>query len=104
MDVMLSEHIDNRRCSCVIFVNVDTEDIMHPDPTLLPLSPIHAAALMHFADLRAEAERERLARQVARAQRGSAWPAAVATALRDRIRAALPGTRPERHGAACVTC
>lgn len=77
---------------------------MHRSTSSLPLSPTHAAALAHIANLRAEAEREQLARQVVRTQRRPAWPAAVAAALRASLAGALPGTRPERRGAACVTC
>jgi hypothetical protein len=69
-------------------------------PNSLPLSPVHAAALEHIADLRRDAQRSQLARAArvrASYDRGRtpAWPAAVVVALRERL---------VRHGEPCPTC
>lgn len=73
----------------------------------LPLSLTHAAVSAHLAELRAEAERERLAHAVPRHRRTPAWPTAVAAALRDSVASALTSRR-QLNGtgrrASCATC
>lgn len=73
----------------------------------LPLSLTHAAVSAHLAELRAEADRERLAHAVPRRRRSPAWPTAVAAALRGSVSSALPSRRKlEGTGrrASCATC
>ena len=63
-------------------------------PTALPV------AQAHLAELRAEAERDRLARMARRPAKRASWLAGLLVALRDRL--ARPSTiaRPEP----CPTC
>lgn len=72
--------------------------------TTLPLTPSHAAALAHVAELRAAAEHHTLVRAARRRRRVPAWPPRVAAALRDGLAAALPVGRTTRTRQTCPSC
>ncbi len=67
---------------------------------------VHPAALpaaqAHLAELRAEAERDRLARAARRPNRPAPRPAGLVSALRDRL--ARPGTSARPRREPCPTC
>lgn len=69
--------------------------------TSLPLTPSHAAALAHVAELRAAAEHHALVRAARGRRRVQAWPPRVAAALRDSLAAALPVGRTRQP---CPSC
>lgn len=72
-----------------------------PQP-VLPRSLTEAATAARLAELRADAEREQLVRQLRSTRSRPRWPASVAAALRESLAGVLPVGAERREP--CPTC
>ena len=76
----------------------------HRSPQPYPDFPSLALAHERIAALRAEVERDRLARAARGSRRGPSWSAGVVAALRESLAGSLPALRTEARRQPCATC